>query len=836
MPSFATVAVFGLLLTGIPADLLGAQADDARERERRSLLADPGPRDAASPEVVAIAPVAPDLLAVTIRAGEVIHRGQEAYEARAGDRTARGGPQAIMWEHGEVVEAERDLRVYRPDPDGEGERFLGALAIEADMVHPDEGFRGRELTALTADQSAAYRLVATDGGADYAEPAEPQAVHRKSAPVDRQQRSRGRKRSAMRHTVFLRLPRPLREGGAYELRFPGINTRQEAVAYRHAPRATRSPAVHVNQIGFRGDDPYKRAFLSIWLGTGGAVAYPVEDLRFHLIDETSDETVHSGPVVPAQAADETGTLRGDHNHQQTHVYRMDFAAFRAPGRYRVYVEGVGCSYPFDIADDVWERAWRVSMQGLLHQRSGIALGPPLTGYVRPRGFHPADGLRQYQVDAPTGEAAAIKRAFHRDLADGSLDLPPVDEVWGGYMDAGDWDRNGQHLRITYLQLELLELFPGYFRSRALRLPPEEAGNDLPDLLDEALWNLAFFKRLQTASGGVRSGVESTSHPRKGEASWQESLLVGVFAEQPAASYDFAACAAKLAHLVGEEHPELAATWRPAAITAWDWAVANQGDDTGLDRRTGQHRRRARLAAAVELYRLTGEADYHDAFRRLLDAEEDVFEQGAVRQQDALFTYARLGDDLADPELRERCREAIVRLGHRAAAFARGNAYDIALDVPDLPLMGYLGIFTVPGSISRSLPRAHHLSGDEELLAAAIGATGFTLGANPADLVFTTGLGHNPVRHPLHIDSRVTGQPAPAGLTVYGPSDPRAGFDFESWVHTWNLQEVVPDSRRWPVVEAYHDIHGWPSSCEYTVHQTIGPVGYHWGYLAARGRE
>jgi len=800
------------------------------ERKRRELLANmTHPAD--GPKVVHLGAVAPDMLAVTIEAGDVIHKGQQPYEKQDGDRIKRQGPRAIMWEDGEIVQAKRDLELVRRM--GENKAWaIGHLAHEAGMLHPNEGFEGRPITELTVDAPEAYRVVSASD-ARFAEPITPIAVHRKSKLIDRQQ-STGANDPAMGHVLFLKLPEALREGAEYEVRFVGVNAAREAVTYRHAPRETRSIAVHVNQVGYRPDDPYKRALLSIWLGTGGAHAYDTENLRFHLLDDRTGESVYQGPVEPAQAADQTSRMRGGYNHNQTHVYRMNFADFDQPGRYRVYVEGIGCSYPFEIAADVWERAFRTSMMGLLHHRSGLELGPPFTEYRRPRGFHPDDGVKLYQTDRPTGEVAAIISFFKQDLEDGTLDAPLAPEAWGGYMDAGDWDRNQKHLGVSYLHLELLELFPDYFRDVKLDLPPAEAANDRPDLLDEAMWNIAFFKRLQTEAGGVRSGVESTSHPRAGEASWQESLLIGVFSEQPLASYRFAAVAAKLARIVADSHPDLSAEYRPAALAAWDWAEANR--DPNLNGRDLRELQTARTTALVELYWLTGEAKYHDAFKRFAADNEAMLDGQATRYQAALFTYARMPAEKADADLQQRSREALVDLARTAADFAATNAWGIALDIPDIPVMGYVGYLTTPGAVSRSVVRAHYLTGDEDLLAVAVGQTNFTLGANPDNTVYTTGLGHSPIRHPLHIDSRVTGQPAPAGITVYGPSDPRAGFAFESWVHTWVIgKHTVPNSRTWPATEAYHDIYKWPSTCEYTVHQTIGPTGYHWAYLAARGR-
>jgi len=47
------------------------------------------------------------------------------------------------------------------------------------------------------------------------------------------------------------------------------------------------------------------------------------------------------------------------------------------------------------------------------------------------------------------------------------------------------------------------------------------------------------------------------------------------------------------------------------------------------------------------------------------------------------------------------------------------------------------------------------------------------------------------------------------------------------------KECTPPATKWPVVEGYFDIYLWAPVCEYTVHQTLGPTSYVWGYLAAR---
>ena len=166
---------------------------------------------------------------------------------------------------------------------------------------------------------------------------------------------------------------------------------------------------------------------------------------------------------------------------------------------------------------------------------------------------------------------------------------------------------------------------------------------------------------------------------------------------------------------------------------------------------------------------------------------------------------------------------------------KGNSYGIATAEPNLPPMGYVGYFSVPGMISRSLPRAYHLTGDEKYLSAAVLSCQFAAGANPDNMCLTSGLGPNPATGVLHVDARNSGQPAPPGITVYGPSDPAARFAFDAWVYQWivNKSTTTPDARTWPAYESYWDIGAAPYMNEYTVTQTMMPTAYTWGFLAAR---
>ena len=117
----------------------------------------------------------------------------------------------------------------------------------------------------------------------------------------------------------------------------------------------------------------------------------------------------------------------------------------------------------------------------------------------------------------------------------------VTGAWGGYMDAGDWDRRIQHLISSLYLLDLAEQFPSYFRKLSLNIP--ESGTDVADIVDEAMFNLDCYRRMQTADGGIRGGIESAEHPNMGEASWQESLTIMAYEPGSWSSYYYAGVAA-----------------------------------------------------------------------------------------------------------------------------------------------------------------------------------------------------------------------------------------------------------------------------------------------------
>ncbi len=807
---------------------------DQQLRELRQRIVKEGAEHPADgPQVTAIAALSPTMLAVRIEQQSIAHGGQRAYVSQPGDKAISEGKKVLAWHDGEPAEVSSSQKLRRQQPDSQQQREIGKLLADGKTLWVDNTLEGVELTPETIIVPLAYRLQSRDDF-KYAQPVSPVEVFHKAKPVGRSDRG-----GAVEHWIYLRFEHPLTQGQEYSIEFHAINTRDAESQFVFDSSKMWSPAIEVSQVGYRPSDPFKQAILSQWLGTGGAYAF--DATTFELLDK-SGKSVFQGDVKQVLAADETENLIGGKNRTGTNVYAMDFGSFSQAGSYQVHVPGVGVSYPVTISDEVWREAFSCVAKGLLAHRSGIELPQSLLGYERPRPMHPDDGLVVFQTEVIRwdGESKAIHDSLKRQLGKPmeTSQLQRVDNAWGGYMDAGDWDRRAQHLWVSYRLLELYAMFPEYFDDLKLTVPVDEVTNQIPDVLDEVDWNVAFYQRIQREDGAIRGGVESTEHPRTGEASWQESLLVGAFDPDPEASYLFAATAAKLAGALRSSDTELATKYRRSAIAAWDWSMRDGDvvieaaklrgvkDADKLDSRVSD----VQSLAAIELYRLTGDKKYHDVFESALTLTNTGIGDSSL---DVAFAYATLPKPLADATIGQRAEAAVIAAADLTLKFGDGNAYGISHRVSNLPMLGFVAYYSVPESVlGPTLPRAHYLTSETKYLAGALRATNYAVGANPMNMTMTTGLGQVSPRYPLHVDSHATGQQPPPGIVVYGSHDPTRA---PGYIKQWSLRgKLVPeDVGSWPAAESYLDIGNWVEMNEYTVTQTIGPTAYYWGYLAAR---
>lgn len=765
--------------------------------------------------------VAPNMVALRFETGIVLEEGRTVpYRPEPGDRTDRdrlisrdGEPYGIATATpaGDPMVQTFDRFAAGPAAEffaGETRRVLG---IRLD-------FMGR---GPVAHEPHHYSVTAHSEGTAI----EPQAVWRKSKIIDTARIGPQKGEPVVLHDVVLELDRPLEEGAAYSVAID--HPELAPLTFTYDTSTLHSEAVHVSHIGFRPDDPVKAGWLSFWRGgnvqdpaADPAVDYP-EGIAFRLLDVITGEAVFSGRSRVDEPAEAPSNLADNFNRADVHI--LDFSAFDQPGTYRLEVAGVGSSFPFAIAEGVWGDAFATAMQGFYHQRSGLALDENLTDWPRPRSLHPADGINVRQSEATlmdTDQGLNLLRQKSFDALAASATELRVDNAWGGWHDAGDWDRRAQHLQAAHELLDLAELRPDFAAATPLAIP--EAGDAVPDLIDEALWAVDLWARLQQADGGVPGGIEAGAYPPLGETSWTSSQQLYVYGPDAWSSYLFAGTAARAAFVLAGHDADRAAGYAEAAGRAMRWAEANTPDHAADHAAVVN----ARNLAAAELFRLTGDATWHEVFKATSSYAEPGQITHEAHQFAATMVYAAT-EGPVDTAILERGIEAIT--GYADFLLSTGARGGFGQVMNPWTPYGWSYTSAIPVEAD-ALIKAHVLTGEERYFEALIGETQFGLGANPDNMTFTTGLGHRFPREVLLVDKFGMGA-APEGLTVFGGwnvGDRGQHWSFEAAAE--HMTPRYPDA--WPVHETFIG-HFWAVPItEYTIHGTLARVAKAWGYIAA----
>ena len=212
-----------------------------------------------------------------------------------------------------------------------------------------------------------------------------------------------------------------------------------------------------------------------------------------------------------------------------------------------------------------------------------------------------------------------------------------------------------------------------------------------------------------------------------------------------------------------------------------------------------------------------------------DPKNSVYKYESHSQSDAAWVYVTTKRKGINADIKKNCQAAIIREAKRRIEAQQNAAFKWMKD-PYRPAFG--GALSVPDCVHAIY--AHILTGDVNYLKAVILASQTGAGANPLNMSYTTGVGHKYPKNPLHIDSRVSLQDAPAGITVLGPVDYTALGESDLYYHKVAGKYCYPEINKWPVIESYWDVFWYPMMCEFTIQNNIAPNAFVWGYLAARG--
>ena len=706
------------------------------------------------------------------------------------------------------------------------------------------------LDTAAASQTNSY-LVSSTNDAAYAKALRPVRVGRKSKGTDFAW-SNVSPYCSREHWLYLTLPQPMQRGKSYTIDTTALATNGRYWALTFDETRARSEAVHVNLLGYVPGAPQKYAYAFHWMGDLGSLDLSgYQGRSFRLIDQQTGATAFTGQLAFRKLATQAETGQAadtpNGNFLGADVYECDFSSFTRPGTYVVAVDGIGCSFSFQVKSDVYREAFRTVIRGLYHNRSGVELKAPHTTFTRPAPHNPSltpgftnkllyTSLRFTEWGSEGGDAASL-------LAKAK---GPIQSA-GWYQDAGDWDSYYSHLSVAQMLLFAYEMAPRNFSDGELNVP--EGINGVPDVLDEAAWLPRFLYRLRHelmakhyGSGGVglricgdAFGSDNPNNILAG--SWQDTNRTWVASgEDPWSTYRYAGACVHLAYclsLTGAPDPE-GIDWVGEAAAAYAWAATNTlaGDNTNTLLGPLAY---ARAYAAAALFRITGAKAYETQFS---DDEASVTSTTVLAQGDAAYPvmlYA-LGGGAANynSTLLNRMRSALL-----------ATADEYAINTSSKRSLRWGGNFWMPMLVGQqtapavlevaagyAVARTTNPAQAQQYLGILYTTCDYFLGGNSLNMTWATGLG---VRHPnqvFHIDSWCLGYHP--GMIPYGPW--RTETANPTWVtdHDWPNLTVYPAITNWPGNERWYDNRWSPMNSEFTISQTIAPSAAIFGLLCAPG--
>ena len=415
----------------------------------------------------------------------------------------------------------------------------------------------------------------------------------------------------LEHTVFLRLPAKLQPGARYTLNIaPAVKSDVAAKEFVFDLCTSVSEALHVNLIGYHPDlTAMKSADLYLWMGDGGARDYSGYAGRKVMLYNVDRRARQDAGIVTFWK--KSGPDLGSRNLTASDVWNCDFSSFNVPGTYRLVVDGVGCSPEFTLSRSVYYEPFKTSLRGFFYMRIGeekdlkpVPRQPRFIPGKDPPGFKVY--LTTYGPFHPDWKKAGGDPWDNRDWSKYKEPGEPTNpDAWGGHSDACDWDRHLGHIAIVWDLLLPYLLGDGKLSDDHCGI--RESGNGIPDLIDEARYEVDFWLRLRDTKGGYACGLNNPSH---------EDTVMYQAAASPYMAWANAANAAMLAdafRVAGKA--DLAAKYRDAAVEAWKIA-GEEGLDLAYSIGNGQMRGRdLKFMAAAYLYNVTGEKAYEEALLR-----------------------------------------------------------------------------------------------------------------------------------------------------------------------------------------------------------------------------
>jgi endoglucanase len=628
----------------------------------------------------------------------------------------------------------------------------------------------------------------------------------------------------VRHKIAITLGAPLIEGHTYHVVTPyGTDD------FVFGAKTSFCESLHVNQTGYSKITTSKFGNLGAFMGTGGSIQWPGGAPTYSVYtDVVSPVLVTSGTAsaVVNDTAVNSAPTSGEF------VYRLPLNAVPEGGPYFISIAGCGRSRSFGVGDTSTKLIVKTLMRGLYHQRCGIALTAPYTTYTR--------GLCHSLIaDTKTAlDSNLEKPGFYGIVPPAGM---PTRAMSGGWHDAGNFQRRARHVFIPITLLSYFEAFKNHFGDSQYNIP--ESGDGIPDWLNEAMWGVRLHENLQITDtsdpqfGGVMSGTQEQFQPNYGVHSAASTpQLEGTFQVTDYVSAYAAGIFAHASRMIQPYDPTHAAALLVRARNAWAYV---QRTSLNINAISTQY-----LYANLQLWEATGEQPFHDAFK----AQANVIVTGGGQWPEQ-YLPGNFGSSGAQcqtvhfisyllPGSRTPEAPLATAMTNKILSFAANGGYMGGTPESSPYPQGatkfyswgaltaqarYADIWVFASMFTTGATKQLYIN-------AASQFQDYSLGLNPNNLSYTTGLGTDQAQSPLHLDSYYTkfgvsdgvttdhvGHPIGnvPGITIYGGSDGRSNLSYQLAV----TNKLFPAWDSLPILRRYAD--GWSNiiEAEFTVWET-----------------
>ena len=477
--------------------------------------------------------------------------------------------------------------------------------------------------------------------------------------------------------------------------------------------------VNVNQIGYRPDDEKRAVIRNISAG----------DDTFYVIDVSDGNKVYTGNIEKGITYGTTGDKVG---------YAV-FSDITVPGRYKVITSRSGESYEFAIENGVYDEALKDAVRMLYLQRCGEELPGSLAGDFSHKACHTEDA-KIYGGD---------------DYVN----------VTGGWHDAGDYGRYSVPAAKAVADLLLAyEDRPDAF-VETLNIP--ESGNGVPDVLNEARYELEWLHKMQGEDGGVHHKVTGLNFDGFVKADECTEPLY-LMPKSKTATADFAGVMYMAARVYKEFDEGFADKCQSAADRALDHYIEHIEDRNYTDPEdvnTGEYIDGCSvdefLWAICEGYKTTCDERFADLLK-LVDTERLITDGLGWADMSGYAFYAYLTADKPlswSFDVRNRFFEFCDEQRDTALS---GESYGGTIK-DDYPWGSNMTI----ANNGMALLMAYKLTGNEDYRLAAKRQLDYLFGVNTNSYCFLTGYGTQSPEHPHHRPSQAVGK-CMKGMLVGGP--------------------------------------------------------------------